>query len=142
MHLNLPTYKFKITKQNEKPFIYDIIRRKLVSLTPEEWVRQHVINYLVNHKYYNKALIAVERKLNYLNSFKRFDILVFNNNAEPEILIECKAPNIVLTNETALQLALYNQQYKAKIIIISNGIKHFAWQLDINSEYQSFSFFE
>jgi hypothetical protein len=91
LHLNLPTYQFKITKQNEKPFIYDIIRRKLVSLTPEEWVRQHLINYLVNHKYYNKTLIAVERKLNYLNSFKRFDILVFNNKAEPEILIECKA---------------------------------------------------
>lgn len=142
MHLNLPTYHFKITKQNEKPFIYDIIRRKLVSLTPEEWVRQHIINFLVNYKNFNKTLIAVERKLSYLNSFKRFDILVFNNKAEPEILIECKAPTVNLTSETALQLALYNQQYKAKIIIISNGINHFAWQLDINSEYQSFSFFE
>jgi hypothetical protein len=142
LHLNLPTYQFKITKQNEKPFIYDIIRRKLVSLTPEEWVRQHIINFLVNYKNFNKTLIAVERKLNYLNSFKRFDILVFNNKAEPEILIECKAPTVNLNSETALQLALYNQQYKAKIIIISNGINHFAWQLDINSEYQSFSFFE
>lgn len=142
MHLNLPTYQFKITKQNEKPFIYDIIRRKLVSLTPEEWVRQHIINFLVNYKNYNKTLIAVERKLNYLNSFKRFDILVFNNKAEPEILIECKAPSVNLTSETALQLALYNQQYKAKIIIISNGINHFAWQLNHESEYQSFSFFE
>jgi hypothetical protein len=142
LHLNLPTYQFKITKQNEKPFIYDIIRRKLVSLTPEEWVRQHIINFLVNYKNFNKTLIAVERKLSYLNSFKRFDILVFNNKAEPEILIECKAPTVNLTSETALQLALYNQQYKAKIIIISNGINHFAWQLDINSEYQSFSFFE
>ena len=142
MHLNLPTYQFKISKLNEKPFIYDIIRRKLVSLTPEEWVRQHIINYLVYHKNYNKTLIAVERKLTYLNTIKRFDILVFNKNAEPEILIECKAPNIILNNETALQLALYNQQYKAKIIMISNGINHFAWQLDHNSEYQSFSFFE
>lgn len=142
MHLNLPTYQFKISKLNEKPFIYDIIRRKLVSLTPEEWVRQHIINYLVYHKNYNKTLIAVERKLTYLNTIKRFDILVFNKNAEPEILIECKAPNIILNNETALQLALYNQQYKAKIIMISNGINHFTWQLDHNSEYQSFSFFE
>lgn len=142
MHLNLPTYQFKITKHNEKPFIYDIIRRKLVSLTPEEWVRQHIINYLVYHKNYNKTLIAVERRLTYLKTIKRFDILVFNNKAEPEILIECKAPNINLTSETALQLALYNQQYKAQIIIISNGINHFAWQLNHNSEYQSFSFFE
>lgn len=142
MHLNLPTYQFKISKLNEKPFIYDIIRRKLVSLTPEEWVRQHIINYLVYHKNYNKTLIAVERKLTYLNTIKRFDILVFNKNAEPEILIECKAPNIILNNETALQLALYNQQYKAKIIMISNGINHFTWQLNHNSEYQSFSFFE
>jgi hypothetical protein len=142
LHLNLPTYQFKITKQNEKPFIYDIIRRKWISLTPEEWVRQHIINYLVTHKNYNKTLIAVERKLNYLKTFKRFDILVFNNKAEPEILIECKAPSVNLTSETALQLALYNQLYKAKIIIISNGINHFAWQLNHLSEYQLFSFFE
>ena len=142
MHLNLPTYQIKITKQLNKPFIYDEIRKKYVSLTPEEWVRQHILNYLLNHKKFSKALIAVERKLTYLNSFKRFDILVFNNKAKADILIECKAPNVNLTIETALQLSLYNQQYKANIIIISNGLKHFSWKLDENMEYQSFSFFE
>lgn len=142
MHLNLPTYQIKITKQLNKPFIYDEIRKKYVSLTPEEWVRQHILNYLINHKKLSKSLIAVERKLTYLNSFKRFDILVFNNQAKADILIECKAPNINLTSETALQLSLYNQQYKANIIIISNGLKHFSWKLDVNMEYQSFSFFE
>ena len=142
MHLNLPTYQIKITKQLNKPFIYDEIRKKYVSLTPEEWVRQHILNYLLNHKKFSKALIAVERKLTYLNSFKRFDILVFNNKAKADILIECKAPNVNLTSETALQLSLYNQQYKANIIIISNGLKHFSWKLDANMEYQSFSFFE
>ena len=142
MHLNLPTYQIKITKQLNKPFIYDEIRKKYVSLTPEEWVRQHILNYLLNHKKLSKSLIAVERKLTYLNSFKRFDILVFNNQAKADILIECKAPNVNLTSETALQLSLYNQQYKANIIIISNGLKHFSWQLDENMEYQLFSFFE
>jgi hypothetical protein len=142
LHLNLPTYQIKITKQLNKPFIYDEIRKKYVSLTPEEWVRQHILNYLLNHKKFSKALIAVERKLTYLNSFKRFDILVFNNKAKADILIECKAPNVNLTSETALQLSLYNQQYKANIIIISNGLKHFSWKLDENMEYQSFSFFE
>ncbi len=142
MHLNLPTYQIKITKQLNKPFIYDEIRKKYVSLTPEEWVRQHILNYLINHKKFSKSLIAVERKLTYLNSFKRFDILVFNNKAKADILIECKAPNVNLTSETALQLSLYNQQYKANIIIISNGLKHFSWKLDENLEYQSFSFFE
>lgn len=142
MHLNLPTYQIKITKLLNKPFIYDEIRKKYVSLTPEEWVRQHILNYLLNHKKFSKALIAVERKLTYLNSFKRFDILVFNNKAKADILIECKAPNVNLTSETALQLSLYNQQYKANIIIISNGLKHFSWKLDENMEYQSFSFFE
>lgn len=141
MHLNLPTYQIKITKQLNKPFIYDEIRKKYVSLTPEEWVRQHILNYLINHKKLSKSLIAVERKLTYLNSFKRFDILVFNNKAKADILIECKAPNVNLTSETALQLSLYNQQYKANIIIISNGLKHFSWKLDENMEYQSFSFF-
>jgi hypothetical protein len=142
LHLNLPTYQIKITKQLNKPFIYDEIRKKYVSLTPEEWVRQHILNYLINHKKLSKSLIAVERKLTYLNSFKRFDILVFNNKAKADILIECKAPNVNLTSETALQLSLYNQQYKANIIIISNGLKHFSWKLDENMEYQSFSFFE
>jgi len=142
LHLNLPTYQIKITKQLNKPFIYDEIRKKYVSLTPEEWVRQHILNYLLNHKKFSKALIAVERKLTYLNSFKLFDILVFNNKAKADILIECKAPNVNLTSETALQLSLYNQQYKANIIIISNGLKHFSWKLDENMEYQSFSFFE
>ncbi len=142
MHLNLPTYQIKITKQLNKPFIYDEIRKKYVSLTPEEWVRQHILNYLLNNKKISKSLIAVERKLTYLNSFKRFDILVFNNQAKADILIECKAPNVNLTSETALQLSLYNQQYKANIIIISNGLKHFSWKLDENMEYQSFSFFE
>ena len=141
MHLNLPTYQIKITKQLNKPFIYDEIRKKYVSLTPEEWVRQHILNYLINHKKLSKSLIAVERKLTYLNSFKRFDILVFNNKAKADILIVCKAPNVNLTSETALQLSLYNQQYKANIIIISNGLKHFSWKLDENMEYQSFSFF-
>jgi hypothetical protein len=142
LHLNLPTYQIKITKQLNKPFIYDEIRKKYVSLTPEEWVRQHILNYLLNHKKFSKSLIAVERKLTYLNSFKRFDILVFNNQAKADILIECKAPNVNLTSETALQLSLYNQEYKANIIIISNGLKHFSWKLDANMEYQSFSFFE
>ena len=142
MHLNLPTYQIKITKQLNKPFIYDEIRKKYVSLTPEEWVRQHILNYLLNYKKISKSLIAVERKLTYLNSFKRFDILVFNNQAKADILIECKAPNINLTSETALQLSLYNQQYKANIIIISNGLRHFSWMLNENMEYQSFSFFE
>jgi hypothetical protein len=142
LHLNLPTYQIKITKQLNKPFIYDEIRKKYVSLTPEEWVRQHILNYLLNHKKLSKSLIAVERKLTYLNSFKRFDILVFNNQAKADILIECKAPNVNLTSETALQLSLYNQEYKANIIIISNGLKHFSWKLDANMEYQSFSFFE
>jgi len=142
LHLNLPTYQIKITKQLNKPFIYDEIRKKYVSLTPEEWVRQHILNYLINHKKLSKSLIAVERKLTYLNSFKRFDILVFNNQAKADILIECKAPNINLTSETALQLSLYNQQYKANIIIMSNGLKHFSWKLDEKMEYQSFSFFE
>ena len=142
MHLNLPTYQIKITKQLNKPFIYDEIRKKYVSLTPEEWVRQHILNYLINYKKISKSLIAVERKLTYLNSFKRFDILVFNNKAKADILIECKASNVNLTSETALQLSLYNQQYKANIIIISNGLKHFSWKLDENMEYQSFSFFE
>jgi hypothetical protein len=142
LHLNLPTYQIKITKQLNKPFIYDEIRKKYVSLTPEEWVRQHILNYLLNYKKISKSLIAVERKLTYLNSFKRFDILVFNNQAKADILIECKAPNINLTSETALQLSLYNQQYKANIIIISNGLRHFSWMLNENMEYQSFSFFE
>ncbi|MES2381247.1 MAG: type I restriction enzyme HsdR N-terminal domain-containing protein [Bacteroidota bacterium] len=142
MHLNLPTYPFKLKKQQNKPFIYDQIRKKFVSLNPEEWVRQHIISYLITHKNISKAHIAVERQIVYLNTTKRFDVLVFNKNAETDILIECKAPSIQLNSETALQLALYNQQFKCKIIIISNGLQHFSWQLNSENQYELFSFFD
>jgi len=142
LNLNLPTYHFKIKKLENKHQIFDEIRRKYVNLTPEEWVRQHLVHFLIYSKEINKSMIAVERKINYLGSFKRFDILVFNKNAEAEILIECKSPSVHLTSETALQLSLYNQQFKAKHIIISNGLIHFSWKLNDKNVYEDFSFFD
>jgi hypothetical protein len=142
LHLNLPSYQFKLKKAQNKPYIYDPVRRKFVSLSPEEWVRQHLINYFINHKNISKSLIAVERQINYLNSTKRFDILVFGKNAETEILVECKAPAISLSDETIMQLSLYNQQFKSKIIIISNGLQHFAWIMNEQKEYERFPFFD
>lgn len=142
LNLNLPTYKYKLKKIENKPYIYDDIRKKYVSLTPEEWVRQHIIQYLVNEKKINKSMIAVERKINYLGSFKRFDILVFNNKAEADILIECKSTSVMLDSETALQLSLYNQQFRAKQIVISNGLNHFSWKLNNENEYVVCSFFD
>jgi hypothetical protein len=113
-----------------------------VSLTPEEWVRQHLLNYLIVHKKLSKSLIAVERQVKYLNLVKRFDILVFGSHAKAEILIECKAPSINLSPETAFQLAVYNQQFNSNVVIISNGLKHYAWKLDANLTYIPFNFFE
>ncbi len=142
MHLNLPTYQFKLKKVQNKPYIYDPVRLKFVSLSPEEWVRQHIIGYFIHQKNISKSLIAVERQINYLNTRKRFDILVFDKNAKTDILVECKAPTIPLTNETALQLSLYNQQFKSKIIIISNGLQHFSWINNEQNQYEEFRFFD
>jgi hypothetical protein len=132
--LNLPTYPFKIKSSENKYFIFDIIRKKYVVLTPEEWVRQHFIHYLIEEKKYPISLIAVEKKVTVNKLTKRTDILVFNTQGHPHIIVECKAPSINITQNTFDQIARYNLKLDATYLIVTNGLQHFYCFMDFKKE--------
>lgn len=132
--LNLPTYNFRIKSSENKFAIFDIIRKKYVVLTPEEWVRQHLIHYLIEEKNYPISLIAVEKKVTINKLTKRTDILIFNSAGLPEIIVECKAPSIKINQDTFDQIALYNLKLEAKYLIVSNGLEHFFCSMDAKNE--------
>ena len=127
--LNLPTYKFRIKSSENKLFIFDIIRKKYVFLTPEEWVRQHFVCFLIEEKKYPISLIAVEKKLTINKLTKRTDILIFNVEGKPDIIVECKAPSIKIT-----QIARYNLKLSANYLITTNGLEHFYCKMDVENE--------
>lgn len=135
MHpLNLPTYKFRIKSTKNKYVIFDIVRKKYVSLTPEEWVRQHFIHFLIEEKNYPISLIAIEKQVIINNLMKRTDILVFNTKGIPHIVIECKAPSIKISQDTFDQIARYNLKLNANFLIVSNGLEHFYCKMDFKNE--------
>jgi hypothetical protein len=128
--LNLPTYTFKIKSNENNYVIFDIVRKKYVVLTPEEWVRQHFIHYLMEVKKYPISLIAVEKKLVLNNLTKRTDILVFNNKGLPNIIVECKAPSVKINQNTFDQIARYNLKLNANFLIVTNGLEHYFCKMD------------
>lgn len=118
--LNLPPANLRI----EKNEVFDFIRKKMVALTPEEWVRQHVLHFLIHHKNYPPGLIEVEKKINVHNTDKRVDILVRTNNLKPFLLVECKAAEVNITQKEAEQLARYQITIEAPLSLLTNGMKH------------------
>tara|TARA_R110001583_G_scaffold4351_2_gene25222 strand:+ start:57125 stop:57568 length:444 start_codon:yes stop_codon:yes gene_type:complete len=132
--LNLPTYKFRIKSTKNKYAIFDIIRKKYVSLTPEEWVRQHIIHFLVEDKKYPLSLIGIEKKLTINKLTKRTDILVFNTEGLPHIIVECKAPSVNITQNAFDQIARYNLKLNASYLIVSNGLEHYYCKMDFEKE--------
>lgn len=128
--LNLPKHEFSITRQGRQYEIFDSIRNKYVVLTPEEWVRQNFIAFLIHHKKYPKSLIAIEKKLLLNKMSVRPDIVVYNNIGKPMVIVECKAPNVKITQGTFDQIAKYNFALKARYLIVTNGIKHFACKMN------------
>ncbi len=134
--LNLPTYQFKIKSNENKYFIFDIIRKKYVHLAPEEWVRQHIVHYLIEEKKYPISLINVEKKVVVNGTLKRTDILIFNNKGLPQIIVECKAPQVTITQQSFDQIARYNLSLKAPYLMVTNGITHFNCTMDFeNNNY-------
>ena len=128
LQLNLPQYSFRIKKQNEKLVIFDSQRKRYVALTPEEWVRQNFIRFLIEEKGYPAAYLAIEKQLNMNGMKKRCDAILYNEHAQPFLIIELKAPNITITQATFDQVAVYNAKLKVDFFIISNGIEHFCRQ--------------
>ncbi|WP_316747351.1 type I restriction enzyme HsdR N-terminal domain-containing protein [Pedobacter gandavensis] len=122
--LNLPEYPFKITLKDSKHFIFDEVRKKHLVLTPEEWVRQHFIQYLILIKKFPKTLIQIEGGLNLNQLRKRSDIVIFNTSGERIMVIECKAPAIKITQAVFDQASRYNSVHKAKWLVVTNGLMH------------------
>ena len=136
--LNLPTYNFKLKNSQNKTLIFDKLRKKYVVLTPEEWVRQHFVHFLIDQKKYPETLIAIEKQLTINNLKKRTDILIFNSDGKPEVVIECKAPSIKISQKTFDQIARYNLQLKADFLIVTNGLTHFYCKMDFKNKTYMF----
>ena len=126
--LNLPTFAYKVKHVNGKPHIFDIIRRKFVTLTPEEWVRQHFIHLLITEYGYPKSLFAVETGLQYNTLSKRTDIMVLSGESLPFLLVECKAPFIAVTDATFAQISRYNFTLQPQFLAVTNGMSHYCFK--------------
>ena len=136
--LNLPKFSFRIKSNEKHTLIFDEFRKKDVVLTPEEWVRQHFVKYLVEIKKYPVSLLAIEKQLTINNLKKRTDILIFSSDGLPNIIVECKAPHIKITQDTFDQIARYNLKLNANILVVTNGLEHYYCLLD--TEKQSYVF--
>jgi len=128
--LNLPAFDYVLKKEAGKVFILDIIRKKYLVLTPEEWVRQHFVHYLITDLRYPKALIKVEGGLSFNRLQKRSDIVVFNRDGNPWMVIECKAPDQKLSQRTLHQASVYNHSLQAKYLTVTNGMIHICCEVD------------
>lgn len=130
VELALPAFEYKVKKQNGAVMIFDFIRKKYVALTPEEWVRQHVVHYLVEVKGYPPALVAVEREIDLYGLRRRFDIVVFDRKGNPWLVVECKAPSVELTQKVFDQAFRYNITLAAPYVAVTNGIKHYCGEVN------------
>jgi len=137
-NLSLPTYDFRYTERENKKYIFDIIRKRYVLLTPEEWVRQNFIRYLLKEKGYIQSLVRVEMffKLNRLS--KRADIALFDRNGQPKVLVECKSPKVTISQVVFEQIARYNLSFKVDILILTNGLQHYCCKMDYKQKNYSF----
>lgn len=136
--LNLPLYAAKISEKDGKRSIFDIVRRKYVALTPEEWVRQHFINYLITEKGFPAELIANEVSLVLNGTSKRCDTVVYNRFLAPLMVIEYKAPYIEITQAVFDQIVRYNMVMRVAYLVVSNGMEHYCCKIDYEKGNYSF----
>lgn len=136
--LNFPKYSFRFKNSENKISIFDIIRKKFVILQPEEWVRQHCVNYLIKQKGYPKSLINVEKELLVNNLKKRYDIVIYNNKGDIDVIVECKACTILINQSTFDQIAKYNMTLNANYLMLTNGLNHYYCQIDHKNKCYQF----
>ena len=138
--LNLPKYGIKIANENGHQTIFDVLRRKYVALTPEEWVRQHFVHYLIGHKGYPQTLMANEIQLAIGNKKLRCDSVLYDRSLKPRMIIEYKAPTVNITQKVFDQITVYNMLLHVDYLVVSNGIKHYCCRMDY--ENQKYLFLE
>ncbi len=136
--LNLPTYPFRLKEENNTFCIFDEIRKKFLVLTPEEWVRQHFVQFLIREKRYPRSLVKLEGGLKLNSLQKRSDILLFNNTGAKIVLVECKAPSIKITQSAFDQVARYNFVHRVQYLVVTNGMEHFCAKIDFQKETYKF----
>lgn len=138
--LNLPTYSFQWKEENGKTYIFDSIRKKYLVCSPEEWVRQNFVQYLIHERNCPSSLLVLEKGLKLNQLQKRADVLVYDNQGLPLALVECKAHSVRINQETFDQIARYNIVFKVPFLIVTNGLEHYCCKIDW--EQKSFSFLE
>lgn len=136
--LNYPSYPFRFKNRENKIYIFDVVRKKFVVVQPEEWVRQHVVHYLLKDKNYPLGHINVEKQLLINKLKKRYDVVVFDPQGGIEILVECKSPQITITQDVFDQIARYNLQLKAKYLMVTNGLDNYYCEMDLEGERYTF----
>jgi len=127
--LNLPQVQFKTKQLGGKVQVFDDVRKKYVALTPEEWVRQHFIHFLINEQKFSAGLVAVEMLVKVNDLSQRADIVLYNRKGKPVIIVECKAPSVPITRAVFNQAARYNTMLKVEYLIVTNGLQHFCAKL-------------
>lgn len=134
LNLNLPSFDAKVRKIDNKLSIFDSLRRKFVALTPEEWVRQHFVNFLITEKEYPQGLIANEVQIKLNNQKKRCDSVIYNSTLKPLVIVEYKSPDVNITQDVFDQIARYNIVLKVDYLIVSNGINHYCCKIDYQNQ--------
>ena len=132
--LNFPNFIFRFKNSENKVSIFDEIRKKFIILTPEEWVRQHVIRFLLEEKKYPQSLINVEKVLKINGLTKRYDVVVFKNDGSILILVECKSTDIKISQDVFDQIARYNLTLKAEFLMVTNGLNHYFCKMNFDNE--------
>lgn len=136
--LNLPTYEFRLQKENNQICIFDDIRKKFVALTPEEWVRQHIVHFLLTQKHFPASLMGIEVGMKVNTMTRRADIVCYNSQAKVLLIVECKAPEVKITQAVFEQIAQYNMQLKSQYLLVSNGFQHFICKINHNTKTYEF----
>lgn len=136
--INLPTFDIKVSRKNGKTFVFDILRQKYITLTPEEWVRQHFIHFLIHHRSFPQALLANEIELHLNGMSRRCDTVLYRRDLTPQLIVEYKAPHISITQKVFDQISRYNQVLHVDYLIVSNGMEHYCCKM--NYEQLSYTF--
>lgn len=136
--LNLPPYEFRTKKENRNLRIFDEVRKKYVALTPEEWVRQHFIMYLIKEKQVPASLIILEKKIIMNSMSRRPDILIHDRQGKAIMIVECKAPEVKISQDTFDQVARYNSVLHVPFLAVTNGLQHYCCRMDYDSSSYDF----
>ncbi|MGK0385700.1 MAG: hypothetical protein ACI849_000305 [Patiriisocius sp.] len=136
--LNFKQYSFRFKSRENKPLIFDVVRKKFMVLSPEEWVRQNILQYLNHELHIPLSLINVEKQIKLHDTIKRYDIVAFNPDGSIHLIVECKAPHIKIKQDTFDQIARYNFVLKGTYLMVTNGLDHYYCQMDFQNERYSF----